>query len=73
MPIIMSEAAERIRSQLADETELVRADVAELLEDYDALNEVHMRVMRNLETMGKTDETKDQMHAPCGRDHRMGS
>jgi hypothetical protein len=44
--MIMSEAAERVREQLEQELELVRADVAELLEDYDAVADVYLRVMR---------------------------
>jgi hypothetical protein len=43
---IMSEAVERVRRQLKLEQELVRDDVAEVIEDYDALAEVHRRVMR---------------------------
>lgn len=45
----LSEAAERVREQLAQEAELVRADVADLLADYDAIADVYTRVMRNLD------------------------
>lgn len=51
---ITSEAAERVREQLAEDAELVREDVAELVEDYDALAEVYMRVMTG------SDNRRDQ-------------
>ena len=44
--ITISEAAERVRAQLQQAKELVRDDVAELLEDYDAVADVYLRVMR---------------------------
>jgi hypothetical protein len=48
--MIISEAAERVRAQLEQQQQLVRDDVAELLEDYDALAETYQRVMKNLDT-----------------------
>jgi hypothetical protein len=45
----LSEAAERVRAQLEQQKQLVRDDVAELLEDYDALAETYQRVMKNLD------------------------
>jgi len=48
--MIMSEAAERVRAQLQQQRKLVREDVAELLEDYDALADTYQRVMKNLDT-----------------------
>ena len=48
--MIISEAAERVRIQLAQQQQLVRDDVAELLEDYDALADTYQRVMKNLDT-----------------------
>jgi len=48
--MIISEAAERVRTQLQQQRELVRDDVAELLEDYDALADTYQRVMKNLGT-----------------------
>jgi hypothetical protein len=48
--MIISEAAERVRVQLEQKTELVRDDVAELLEDFDALVDTYQRVMKNLDT-----------------------
>jgi hypothetical protein len=50
MEMIISEAAERVRKQILEQLELVREDVAELLEDYDALADVYQRVMKNLDT-----------------------
>ena len=50
MAVIISEAAERVRVQLAQQQQLVRDDVAELLEDYDALADTYQRVMKNLDT-----------------------
>jgi hypothetical protein len=47
--MIISEAAERVRAQLEKQQQLVRDDVAELLEDYDALADTYQRVMKNLE------------------------
>jgi len=47
--MVISEAAERVRAQLQQQRELVRDDVAELLEDYDALADTYQRVMKNLE------------------------
>ena len=47
--MIISEAAERVRVQLEQQTELVRDDVAELLEDFDALVDTYQRVMKNLD------------------------
>ena len=46
----MSEAADRVRAQLQQQRKLVREDVAELLEDYDALADTYQRVMKNLDT-----------------------
>jgi hypothetical protein len=49
--MIISEAAERVRVQLEQQQrELIREDVAELLEDYDALADTYQRVMKNLDT-----------------------
>jgi hypothetical protein len=48
--MIISEAAERVRAQLVQQQQLVRDDVAELLEDYDALADTYQRVMKNLDT-----------------------
>jgi hypothetical protein len=48
--MIISEAAERVRAQLQQQRKLVREDVAELLEDYDALADTYQRVMKNLDT-----------------------
>ena len=48
--MIISEAAERVRIQLAQQQQLVRDDVAELLEDYDALADTYQRIMKNLDT-----------------------
>jgi hypothetical protein len=45
-----SEAAERVRKQILEQRELIREDVAELLEDYDALADTYQRVMKNLRT-----------------------
>ena len=42
----LSEAAERVRRQLARALELVRADVGELLDDYDALADTYDRIMK---------------------------
>ena len=50
MEMIISEAAERVRKQIREERELIREDVAELLEDYDALADTYQRVMKNLDT-----------------------
>jgi hypothetical protein len=47
--MIISEAAERVRKQLEQKQALVRDDVAELPEDFDALADVHQRVIKNLE------------------------
>jgi hypothetical protein len=47
--IRFSEAAERVRRQLTDALELLRQDVAELLEDYDTLAETYDRVMTGKE------------------------
>ena len=47
--MVISEAAERVRVQLEQRAELVRDDVAELLEDYDALADTYQRVMKNLD------------------------
>jgi hypothetical protein len=46
---ILSEAVERVRQQLEKEQELVRDDVAEVIEDYDALADAYHRAMRNIE------------------------
>ena len=48
--MVISEAAERVRAQLEQQQQLVRDDVAELLEDYDALADTYQRVMKNLDT-----------------------
>ncbi len=40
-----SEAAQRLRAQLEANEPLVRDDVAELLEDYEALTDAYRRVM----------------------------
>jgi hypothetical protein len=48
--MIISEAAERVRKQILEQLELIREDVAELLEDYDALADTYQRVMKNLDT-----------------------
>jgi hypothetical protein len=48
--MIISEAAERVRVQLKQQQQLVRDDVAELLEDFDALVDTYQRVMKNLDT-----------------------
>jgi hypothetical protein len=45
-----SEAAERVRKQIREQRELIREDVAELLEDFDTLADVYQRVMKNLDT-----------------------
>jgi hypothetical protein len=50
MEMIISEAAERVRKQIREERELIREDVAELLEDYDALADTYQRVMKNLDS-----------------------
>jgi hypothetical protein len=50
MEITISEAAERVRKQILEQQELIREDVAELLEDYDALADTYQRVMKNLDT-----------------------
>jgi hypothetical protein len=47
--MVISEAAERVRAQLEQQQQLSRDDVAELLEDYDALAETYQRVMKNLD------------------------
>jgi DNA-binding ferritin-like protein len=47
--MILSEAAERVRIQLEQQQQLARDDVAELLEDYDALADTYQRVMKNLD------------------------
>ena len=48
--MIISEAAERVRVQLKQQQPLVRDDVAELLEDFDALVDTYQRVMKNLDS-----------------------
>ena len=48
--MIISEAAERVRLQLEQKQQLIREDVAELLEDFDALADTYQRVMKNLDT-----------------------
>jgi hypothetical protein len=39
-----------VRKQILEQLELMREDVAELLEDYDALADTYQRVMKNLDT-----------------------
>jgi hypothetical protein len=46
---ILSEAVERVRQQLEKEQELVRDDVAEVIEDYDALAGAYHRAMGTIE------------------------
>jgi len=49
MAVDYSEAAERVRKQILEQLELIREDVAELLEDFDALADTYQRVMKNLD------------------------
>jgi len=79
---IQSEAAERVREQLTDEQELVREDVSELLEDFDALADVHLRMVKREEHKlriveivhtppeHRTDEEKEMLRAEMAQNNQ---
>jgi hypothetical protein len=43
---VLSQAVERVREQLRHERDLVRDDVAKMVEDYDAIADVYQRITR---------------------------
>jgi len=60
MKTIFSEAAEKIRAQLDRHIEILREEIAALLEDYDALAATYQRVMRKFDAQARAEDERLQ-------------